>query len=121
MHLFSIRRLLGLREKPLSEWSVSLAADGFEITHPKGDFKRVQWGQVARISTYKQDCYVYDMIVVELEVGDQSFRVTEADAGWSDFCEAMQTRFSSIPGDWYQQVMFPPFETNFQVLWSRQA
>jgi len=85
----------------------------------KREYARFTWSEVQEIVTFKRDLGIYDEICLAFRVNGRWFEVCEDAAGWSALSAAIDQRFPTIPPDWYQTVMLPPFETCYRVIYER--
>lgn len=97
---------------------VESTSDGFLLLLDGPHVARVWWDEVREIVTFKRDLFSFDMICLAFRLSnDEWVEVWEDDPGFPAMTAHLPARFPTIPADWYQQVMFPPFETCERVLW----
>lgn len=72
-----------------------------------------------RILAYKLDLLTTDDVCLEFIVGDESYVADEEMNGWSELTGEMNQRFL-ILSSWLENILQPPFATNFAILWDRQ-
>ena len=93
---------------------------GFDLIDTRNGhvIDQVAWATVSRIETYKLDLLTTDCICMLFTVGDgeKSVEVSEECGGFDEMRKALEAEFPDIPGDWYGEVMQPPFETNHMIL-----
>jgi hypothetical protein len=91
------------------------------VTLVKGDRQcaQVVWNEVREVVTFKRDLLTYDDICLAFRVDDGWVVISEDAEGWSALTSALGRRFPTIPPDWYQTVMLPPFATCYRVLFER--
>jgi hypothetical protein len=82
---------------------------------------RIQWADVVRICTYKDDVFVYDTICAGFLVNGQDRYVCcdEHYEGWKELHDELHRRYSVKLEDWWPGVAFPAFVENFTVIWER--
>lgn len=99
----------------------SYTDDGF-ILQSKFLRTRYSWGDIETVFAYKEDLMTTDEICVDLftKNGAQLF-LTESDPGWDSFLKQLSEQLSSIPENWEQVLVQPPFETNFTLLFDRKG
>jgi hypothetical protein len=59
------------------------------------------------------------MIPLAFRVDDHWVEISEDTEGWSALSSALGRHFPTIPHDWYETVMLPPFATCYRVLYER--
>ncbi|WP_367871957.1 hypothetical protein [Luteolibacter sp. Populi] len=98
---------------------ISLDAAGFTTTRGT----RVDWAEVGEIVASKEDLFSVDEICVGFRYADSDDYqcVDESDAGYKELLAALELNFPGIKTDWFSDVAFPAFETNWTVLWSKTA
>jgi len=124
------RYLLRLRARILGRpeiiYSVCFDDDGvvLKIT-PCDDVRRIErisWDEVRFIYAYKNDCFAYDQIRLELvDARGNGVMVTEEMRGWNELVQALPEK---LPGcqkfeDWFSVVAFPAFQQNMTLLYER--
>jgi len=77
------------------------------------------WQDIEEIQTFKRDLITYDVICLSFRVASIWYEFWESDAGFQQLAKLMQAKFLSIPVDWYDDAMQPPFATNQRTLWQR--
>ncbi|MGC4049818.1 MAG: hypothetical protein QM757_09930 [Paludibaculum sp.] len=82
---------------------------------------RIAWHEIGAVFAYKQDCYTVDQIcltVVDLS-GTARLVISEDDGGYQHLVEQLPNHLPGCltPGDWFHQVAFPAFETNWTELY----
>ena len=94
--------------------------DGFELRSDGKILHSVRWEDVILIRTYKRDLVTFDSVQLAVTLVDGEAReYSEHTDGFMTVVDSMQARFPEIPADWYLAVMFPAFERNERILWSR--
>jgi hypothetical protein len=89
--------------------------DGFVF----GD-RRVRWSTVVRIRAYKIDRFAVDCVCLLFEFdSDPALEMTEESNGFLAFMGVMLDEFPTMPPDWYDAVLQPPFERNETLLFER--
>src|SRR5262245_11109522 len=78
-----------------------------------------RWDEVREAVTFKRDLMTYDDVRLAFLLADGWVEVSEEAAGWPALKEAMARCLPGIPAEWYSEVMFPAFATNYQVLFKR--
>jgi len=78
-----------------------------------------RWADVREVVTFKRDFLTWDNVRLEFRVADGWVEVSEESAGWPALPEAMARHVPGIPAEWYSEVMFPAFATNYRVLFKR--
>ena len=93
-------------------------ADGFKILYQ--DFeKELKWSEITELGAYKADLITYDQIEMRIVYGEMSFTISEELPGWYQFVRKTKDIFQTIPKDWNVKIVFPPFETNYTVLYKK--
>lgn len=95
--------------------SLSSRSRGNESPH------RIAWRDVGAVYAYKQDCYTVDQIrITFVDLGGSvRLAISEDDAGYQQLVEGLPRHLPGClaPADWFQQVAFPAFETNWTELY----
>jgi hypothetical protein len=113
-------RLRRRNERPPTPHA-ELTSDGFAVVFPDGSRSEVRWASVIAVVTYKYDLLTSDEIVIAFEVLERPGVLQEVSEEWAGFqvlCDQLECELGLSP-DWYQEVMLPPFETNYRVLLQR--
>ena len=112
-----------LRSRSGHTFQIKVSAHGFIILRNDGQSQLVNWCDVDRITAYKLDLLTYDTICVAFEMGDedQSVQICEEVDGFENLISHMNNAFPEINPNWHDEVMLPPFVTNFTVLFERQT
>jgi hypothetical protein len=94
--------------------------DGFDLALGGQPTISVQWPEVARISTYKQDLFSVDSVCLLFELaGERSVELWEEDNGFRGLADHLHDYFNEVPIDWFEVVVQPPFATNARILYDR--
>jgi hypothetical protein len=104
--------------------SEEVRADRDGVIVVRGDetvLLRFFWADVTEIRTFKRDMGTVDDIRLALQAGESWYELSEDLRGFSRLSDTMMEVFSTIPRDWYMEVMQPPFATNERVLFRRSA
>ena len=80
----------------------------------------IKWAEIDEINAYKKDVYAYDLVVMEIVCGKNSFSVNEETPGWFQLVIKLKEIFESIPKDWEVNITQPPFATNFTTIYKRE-
>jgi hypothetical protein len=92
--------------------------DGFEISY--GDFQQeLRWADITEIDVYKSDLMIYDQIEMRIVNGDKFFTISEELPGWYQFIIKTKEIFPDIAKDWDLTIPFPPFATNYTVIYKK--
>jgi hypothetical protein len=105
-------------KQPLKPIAICMTAEGFQLRQGSEATADVNWADVRKIVSYKHDNFSHDEIIVAFNLA--SGEVVEISEEWPDFSsvvEEMKRRFPNIPGDWYSNIMLPPFAANETVLY----
>jgi len=94
------------------------ADDGFKISY--GDFQQeLKWADITEIDVYKSDLMIYDQVEMRIVHGNTFFTISEELPGWYQFVIKTKEIFRDIPKDWDLKIPFPPFETNYTVIYKK--
>ena len=97
-------------------------ADGFAIS-VSGQERAFRWDEVDRITAFKRDLYVADMICLLLLVGKDGaiLELSEQTEGYNGFVSEMEANLPGITGwaQWFMAVAFPAFATNPLCIYRR--
>lgn len=80
---------------------------------------QVRWSDVKEIFAFKLDLLTTDCVCVGIRVTDTGdyYKVNEEMPGYSDLVAEMQRVFPDYNKEWWLQVAFPAFATNFTPVW----
>lgn len=82
---------------------------------------RIAWRDVGAVYAYKQDCFTVDQICITfVDLGGAvRLAISEDDAGYQQLVEGLPRHLPGClaPADWFQNVAFPAFETNWTELY----
>lgn len=91
---------------------------GFTITYE--DFtKRLEWTDITQLNVYKVDQMTIDRIDMEIVYGDKTFSISEEFPGWYQFVLRTKEMFPTIPKDWDDSVVQPPFAINYRTIYNK--
>jgi hypothetical protein len=111
------------RETERRDPQIVLGSDGFSLIGPvSGDlFGSVLWRDVQEVRAFKMDLLTTDCVVLVLDLlgGKPPVQVSEEWPGFAEFRAELLSRLPAIPAEWYSDVVQPPFERNFRVLYTR--
>ncbi len=86
-----------------------------------GTPRSIRWSDVGAVFAYKQDCATVDQICITFVDlgGEVRLAISEDDAGYQQLVEDLPRHLPGClaPADWFQQVAFPAFETNWTELY----
>lgn len=92
--------------------------NGFTIRFE--DFsKTLCWEHITQLNVYKADKLTIDRIEMEIVYGDNFFIISEDLPGWYQFVLKTKEVFPTIPEDWDQEIIQPPFATNYRTIYNR--
>jgi hypothetical protein len=82
---------------------------------------QVRWADIVKISIWKVDAYVYDIICMGFWVdGSETYRCCDEQSdGWNNLQSQLLSRYRLKIEDWWDAVVLPPFVENFTVVWQR--
>ena len=86
--------------------------------------RQTKWREINAVFAFKWDCYTVDQIRLAIEtLEDGAFVLTEDDEGWDLLSKNLD---ALLPGcrpfnDWFSEVAFPAFETNWTQIYSKAA
>jgi hypothetical protein len=94
---------------------IELTDDGFVFGE-----RRIRWSTIARVRAYKIDLFAVDCVCLLFEFdADPALEMTEESNGFLAFMDVMLDELPTIPPDWYDAVLQPPFERNETLLFER--
>lgn len=101
--------------------TVKVVEAGFAVAEDSGVLVRyVGWDEVTHIYAYKLDMGTWDEAVLCFVLLDkQRIEVWESWLGFGGLLEATIAR-TGWQGDWFNDVVMPPFARNFRVLWNAE-
>jgi hypothetical protein len=79
------------------------------------------WDDVKEVVGWKDDAGVYDVICLGFRVDDEPryLRSDEELEGWLELLDAVGRRYGIPIHDWFLEVAFPAFQTNWTTLWGQ--
>lgn len=99
----------------------SYTDNGF-ILHRKHLKMYYLWADIESVFAYKADWVTTDEICLNLFAKNGlCIQLGESDPGWELFLQHLRNQFPSISVDWEAQIIQPPFETNFTLLFERKG
>jgi hypothetical protein len=109
--------------------SVQCDQGGFTLIVKKGERAEqslhLEWDRVTRVFAYKRDCLTVDQMCLVIGSDDLEkwIEVTEDDEGYERLIEQLPKRVAGFPtpGEWWQKVALPPFETQWTQLYGRRS
>jgi hypothetical protein len=109
--------------KPIARVTrLRLSEDGFVATKRDEEDEAAKWSEIERISTYKVDCFAYDMIWLVFErQGLGVVGIPEDAEGFDNLISGVNESIPGINPEWYPDVMHPAFATNFAILYQKKA
>jgi hypothetical protein len=108
-------RLKQLQEEQGGFW---YEEDGFCYPFKEG-VEKISWAAIERIVAYKGGQLATDKICLDVFWKDWKWTITEDTLGWYIFVAKLKEVFPTIPGDWDNQIIQPPFASNYIVLYER--
>lgn len=94
-------------------------SDGFIVVY-EDITQRIKWNDITQINVYKIDQFAFDRIDMEIVYGDKCFSISEELPGWYQFVLKTKGIFPSIPKDWDDTIVQPPFATNYTTIFNRE-
>ncbi len=93
------------------------STEGFNmISDNNNDLTR--WADIEAIFAYKLDLITIDEIKMDIFTKDEyRISLTEEHPHWNQFIEKLKEMFPSIDQYFDMKVMFPPFATNFTLVY----
>jgi hypothetical protein len=103
------------RPKP----AIRLEETGLTVTQGDMVVSHIEYGRVRQVVAFQEDHFSYDMICIGFRVdeSDDLRRVTEESLGYTELLRELPRRFPGIRTDWFHDVAFPAFMTNWTTLW----
>lgn len=104
-------------ERPKS--AIRLEETGFTVTQGDMVVLHIKYGRVCQVVAFKEDHFDYDMICIgfRFDESDDLPGVTEESLGSTELLGELPRRFPGIRTDWFHDVAFPAFMTNWTTLW----
>ncbi len=91
---------------------------GFKFTSNDCE-KFINWSDIKQINAYKKDVYVYDLVVMEIVIGENILTINEETPGWFQLIIKLKEVFQDIPKDWDIKIIQPAFAENFTNIYNR--
>lgn len=79
--------------------------------------KLIKWSDIEQINAYKKDVYVYDLVVMEIVIGENILTINEETPGWFQLIIKLKEIFRDIPEDWEIKITQPAFAKNFTTIY----
>jgi hypothetical protein len=81
----------------------------------------LNWRDVNRVTAYKRDLYVTDLICLAISTAETAIEINEEMQGWQSLMETLPGYLPGMPEQprWFDTVARPPFATNVTKLFSR--
>lgn len=80
----------------------------------------INWSEIDKIVAYKKDLVAYDLVVMEIVVGENALKINEETPGWFQMIIKQKEIFETIPQDWELNIVQPAFAKNYTVLYERK-
>ena len=91
---------------------------GFKFTLSDCE-KLINWSDIEQINAFKKDVYVYDLVVMEIVIGENILTINEETPGWFQLIIKLKEIFHDIPEDWQIKITQPAFAENFTNIYNR--
>jgi len=81
----------------------------------------IVWNEIIEVTIFKRDCFVVDLICMELKTSKEAFEVNEEMNGWKSLYSFLPKKLSGCKQfeDWFSEVAFPAFETNKTIIYNK--
>jgi hypothetical protein len=98
---------------------IALAPHGFSVLDVPTPLFEVAWADVREIVAYKEDLFSYDEICLgfRTDAAANYWRLTEEFSNYKILLLELERRFPDIRTDWFHEVAYPEFATNWTTLW----
>jgi hypothetical protein len=109
-------REAGSEARRWRRWGVH--EEGISITGAQVPPVQLKWADIEQVVAFKRDLYVHDQLCLGLAIKgrDGVLPLEEDNPDWGEVVQQLEARFP-LPENWKGQVMHPPFETRWTVLW----
>ncbi len=108
-----------LRQKEILD--LQFSAEGFLMITPEEE-RIVKWQEVKSIFVYKTDQFTVDQLHLDLFLTTKGdLQMTEDHPGWNELLDRLCKAFPTIDADFYGKLIYPPFETNFTLLYDAEG
>jgi hypothetical protein len=77
------------------------------------------WTDIKTIRAYKVDLVTVDSIVIEVQLDNTTFQITDEAPGHMKFMDTAANKLSAFKKDWFGVVAFPAFATNLTTIYER--
>lgn len=94
----------------------------FANGNPEPNSGQLPWETVNRVSVYKRDMLIDDLICLQCEWSHgKVIEIAEDDALWQPLTESLAKHLCGCKPwtEWFTDVAFPAFEANQQVIYQR--
>lgn len=92
--------------------------EGFNLSYENLAIS-VKWAEIKRIDVYKADLMTVDRIEMEIAYEDKTIVIGEELPGWYQFVLKTKEVFPTIPKDWDNQIVLPPFAANLTTIYKK--
>ena len=92
--------------------------NGFKIKY-ENISEELKWTDILQINVYKRDMMTTDRITMEIIYQNNRLTLSEDLAGWFQFVLKTKEIFPSIPKQWDFEIIQPPFERNFRIIYQK--
>jgi hypothetical protein len=81
----------------------------------------LRWGDIGKIAAWKKDVLAYDIVCLGFQAADRDdfFYCDEHQDGWDTLVGELKNRFDVQSHEWLPQVLRPPFQEKFTIVWRR--
>ena len=83
-------------------------------------FSQISVSEVDRVTFFKRDEIITDLICCELRIGDKTWLFHEEEEIWENLLEQLG-QLEGFKTNWRQDVVHPPFESNPTVAFDRAS
>lgn len=128
MLLRKIRKIFKREESDTVPWNVE-AMDSLLAIFPTATEERpsrdgtcLNWESIVKVTAYKADLFVEDLLCLLFETIDgHAIEVNEDMLGFDEFLAALPKKLSKFPerDSWWGNIIENPFKENTTILWKR--
>ncbi len=113
---------------PRKNQAVQIVVNGPEVevksVHGNDTLARFRWEDVVKVTAFKRDLFIVDLICFELAFANETIReLNEEMLGWEEFRTSLETQLSGSRtlDSWFQKVAQPPFAEDATVIYERNV
>ncbi len=109
---------LSFKEKINDPGIFEFTDNGFSFNINRITSKK-KWNEIKEINIYKKDLMTTDLICMDIIFKEIFITFSEDTPGWYVLVKKLKEVFNVIPNDWDNELILPPFGTNFKTIYKK--